>query len=149
MAGIARIVGAKQLEQALLSAFEEWTREDVNERYWREKFEDKYRYPGPPTLRKNGEIARDPRDILDTESLYESGVESYKFTRGATGAEANWHWDAKNSSGEEYAWFVHEGQGPYSRAPRRWTDELASEYLFETSEIKRDLMDALDRHLNA
>ena len=149
MAGIARIIGVKQLEQALLAAFEEWTREDVNERYWREKFEDDYRYPEPPTLRKNGEIARNPRDILDTEALYESGVESYKFTRGATGAEANWHWDAKNSSGEEYAWFVHEGQGPHSRAPRPWTDELASEYLFETSEIKRDLMDALDRHLNA
>jgi len=149
MAGTARIIGAKQLEQALLAAFEEWTREDVNERHWREKFEDDYRYPGPPTLRKNGEIAGNPRDILDTEALYESGVESYKFTRGATGAEANWHWDAKNSSGEEYAWFVHEGQGPHSRVPRPWTDELASEYLFETSAIKRDLMNALDRHLNA
>jgi hypothetical protein len=148
MAGTARIIGVKQLEQALLNAFEEWTRDDVNGRYWKEKFQEKYRYPGPPTIRKNGETVGNPRDIIDTEALYDSGVKSYEYREGGAGAEANWHWDAKNASGDEYAWYVHEGQGPYSRAARPWTDEMASEYLFETSEIKRDLMMAIDRHLN-
>lgn len=148
MAGIARIIGAKALEKALLSAFQQWTEDDVNGDYWREKFEEQYPYPGPPTLRKNGEVAGNPRDILDTEALYDSGVESYRYSSAPDGAEANWHWNAKNSSGEEYAWFVHEGQGPHSREPRRWTDELASEFLFEGSEIKGRLMARIDQNLN-
>lgn len=148
MAGTARIIGTKALEKALLSAFQQWTEDDVNGEYWREKFEEQYPYPGPPTLRKNGEVADNPRDILDTEALYDSGVESYRYASAPNGAEANWHWDAKNSSGEEYAWFVHEGQGPSSREPRRWTDELASEYLFEGSEIKDRLMARIDQSLN-
>lgn len=148
MAGIARIVGTKALEKALLSAFQQWTQDDVNGDYWREKFEEQYPYSGPPTLRKNGEVVGNPRDILDTEALYDSGVDSYRYTAAPDGAEANWHWNAKNSSGEEYAWFVHEGQGPHSREPRRWTDELASEYLFEDSEIKGRLMARIDQSLN-
>lgn len=148
MAGTARIIGAKALEKALLSAFQQWTEEDVNGEYWRDKFEEKYKYDGPPTLRKNGEIARNPRNILDTEALYESGVNSYRYSTNANGAEADWYWDAKNSSGEEYAWYVHEGQGPYSREPRAWTDELASEFLFEGSDIKAILMNRIDRSLN-
>lgn len=148
MAGTARIIGTKALEKALLGAFQKWTEDDVNGQYWREKFEEQYPYEGPPTVRKNGEIAGDPRNILDTEELYDSGVESYRYSIDANGGEANWHWDAKNSSGEEYAWFVHEGQGPHSREPRRWTDELASEYLFEGSEIKGRLMARIDQGLN-
>lgn len=148
MAGTARIIGTKAIEQLLLDAFREWTESDVNKEYWRDKFEEKYQYGGPPTLRKNGDIVGDPRDILDTEALYESGVESYRYTANDNGAEAGWHWNALNSSGDEYAWFVHEGQGPYSREPRRWTDELASEFLFETSEIKGRLMDRIQQNLN-
>ncbi len=148
MAGTARIIGGKALEKALLEAFRRWTEEDINGEYWRDKFEEKYPYGGPPTLRKNGEIARDPRNILDTEALYESGVESYRFSIDSAGAKADWNWDAKNSSGDAYAWFVHEGQGPYSREPRRWTDELASEFLFEDSEIKGRLMNRIDQGLN-
>lgn len=148
MAGIARIIGAKALEKALLSAFQQWTEDDVNGEYWREKFEEQYPYPGPPTSRKNGQVVGNPRDILDTEALYDSGVDSYRYAAAPDGAEANWHWNAKNSSGEEYAWFVHEGQGPYSREPRRWTDELASEYLFEGSEIKSRLIARIDQSLN-
>lgn len=148
MAGTARIIGTKALEKALLSAFQQWTEDDVNGEYWRERFEDEYSYEGPPTQRKNGEIARDPRNILDTEELYDSGVESYRYQENVNGAEANWHWNAKNASGEEYAWFVHEGRGPHSREPRRWTDELASEYLFEGSEIQGRLMARIDQSLN-
>lgn len=148
MAGIARIIGTKAIEKQLLEAFREWTKEDVNGEYWREKFEENYPYPGPLTERKNGELAGDPRNILDTEELYDSGVESYSYSSSPNGARADWHWNAKNSSGIEYAWFVHEGEGPYSRAPREWTDEMASEYLFEDSEIKRRLMEAIDRRLN-
>jgi hypothetical protein len=148
MAGTARIINTRQVEQALLQAFEEWTKEDVNDKYWREKFEDRYPYPGPATNRKAKPPAGNPRDILDTEALYESGVKSYSYEQGANGAKAEWHWNAENSSGIEYAWFVHEGQGPYSRAPRPWTDELASEWLFGMSDIKQDLIEAIDRHLN-
>lgn len=148
MAGIARIVGGEQPERALLRAFQEWTEEDVNGWYWRERFEEEYPYPGPPTLRKNGDIAGNPRDILDTEALYESGVNSYDYEEGRAGAKASWHWNAKNSSGEEYAWYVHEGKGPYSRAPRPWTDEMVSEFLFETSEIKEALMNRVASELS-
>lgn len=147
MAGIARIVGAEKIEEALLNAFEQWTRDDVNGRYWRERFEERYPYPGPVTIRKAKPPAGDPRDILDTEALYESGVESYDYDKNSQGARAEWHWDAKNSSGQEYAWYVHEGEGPASRAPRRWTDELSSDYLFETSDIKLDLMDGIANEL--
>ena len=148
MAGIGRIVGGEQIEKALLQAFQQWTDEDVNGRYWREKFEDQYPYPGPVTIRKEKPPAGDPRDILDTEALYESGVESYDYEEGQSMARASWHWDAKNSSGQEYAWFVHEGKGPASRAPRRWTDELASDYLFDQSDIKKDLMSNISTQLD-
>ena len=147
MAGIARIVGGESLEKALLRAFEDWTEEDVNDRYWRERFEKKYKYPGAITVRKNGERAGDPRNILDTEALYESGVDSYDYEKGEFEALATWHWNAKNSSGIEYAWYVHEGEGPYSREPRRWTDEFQSDYLFETSNIKGELMDRMATEL--
>ena len=148
MASSARIIGTKRLEQALVEAFADWAENDVNNSYWREKFEERYPYPGPVTARKAKPPAGNPRDILDTEELYKSGVESFDLNTSPDGARADWHWNAKNSSGEEYAWFVHEGQGPHSRHPRAWTDELSDEWLFGSSSIKRDLMDAIERHLN-
>lgn len=149
MAGIARIVGAKALEKALLSAFQQWTEDDVNGKYWRERFEEKYPYANRITDRKEKPPASNPRDILDTEELYESGVRSYDYSTNNTGARADWHWDAKNSSDQEYAWYVHEAEeGPSRGYPRRWTDELASEYLFEGSEIKGRLMVRIDQSLN-
>jgi len=147
MAGIARIVGGEEFEKALLRAFEDWTEEDVNGSYWRERFKEKYPYPGPVTIRKAKPPAGNPRDILDTEALYESGVDSYDYETGSREARASWHWDAKNSSGIEYAWYVHEGEGPYSREPRRWTDEFQSDYLFEMSDIKGELMDRMATEL--
>jgi hypothetical protein len=149
MAGIARIVGTKALEKALLSAFQQWTEDDVNGEYWREQFEKDYKYANRITKRKEKPPAENPRDILDTEELYESGVKSYDYSVNNIGARADWHWNAKNSSGEEYAWYVHEAlEGSSKGYPRRWTDELASEYLFEDSEIKGRLMSRIDQSLN-
>ena len=147
MAGTARIIGARNIERALLEAFQQWTEQDVNERYWRDQFEELWIYPGPPTIRKEKPPAGNPRDILDTEALYESGVESYRYQVGPNGAQANWHWGAKNTSGQEYAWYVHEGRGPYSRKARPWTDELGSDWLFKGSIIERKLMQRIDEHL--
>lgn len=144
MAGIARIVGGDDIERLLLDAFEQWTEEDVNNRYWRKRFEEKYPYANRITKRKEKPPASNPRDILDTEELYESGIRSYDYNASSNGARADWHWDAKNSSGEEYAMYVHEAEkGPSAGYPRRWTDEFASDYLFETSEIKDELMDRI------
>lgn len=145
----AKIVNVQAVEAALKEAFEEWLEQDVNDEYFDEQFlADRWQYPPPSTERKNGQIAGNPRDIYDTGKLWKSGRESFTISRGTTTIEGNWHWNAQNSSGEEYAWFVHEGQGPYSRAPRPWTDELAVPYLFETSEPKRDLELRLHRRLS-
>lgn len=135
----ARLIGMKAIEASLLAAFEQWVDQDVNEKYMEEQFfGDIWQYPPPSTVRKNGETAGNPRNIVDTGELYESGKE-YTFSINSNGAEASWHWDAKNSSGEEYAWYVHEGKGPYSRAPRPWTDQIAEPYLFEGTEVQKDL----------
>lgn len=149
MAGTARIVGGASIEKALLNAFEQWVKEDVDEDYMTEQFfENKWPYPGPPTQRKSGTIAGNPRDIVDTAALYESGKNSFRYQEGPNGASADWHWDAKNSSGEEYAWYVHEGQGPYARVARPWTDELAAPNLFDQSTIKQQLVSRIDSSLN-
>lgn len=148
MAGTARFVNMQKVEQALMEAFADWAENDVNKRYWREQFEDDWRYPGPPTVRKAKPPAGNPRDILDTEALYESGVKSFTLSETFNGIRADWHWNAKNFSGEEYAWYVHEGQGPYARVARPWTDEMAHPFQFETSDIKLDLIRAIDEHLN-
>jgi hypothetical protein len=104
----ARLFGGKDIERALVNAFEEWTREDVNGAFWDDQFkEEKWRH-SPYTERENGDTVGSPRDIYDLGNLYDSGVNSYKYQSSATGASANWHWDAKNRSGEEYAWYVHE-----------------------------------------
>ncbi len=149
MASSARIIGTKQLEKALVEAFADWAENDVNNKYWRDEFfSNKWPYEGV-TQRKNGETAGPgPRNIVDTEELYKSGVESFDLTINQNGVLATWHWNAKNSSGEEYAWYVHEGKGPHAATPRKWTDELSDEWLFGSSSIKRDLMDAIERHLN-
>ena len=129
----------EELIKQLGDVFEQWVKEDVNGDYMDEQFlTNKWQYPPPATKRKSGEIAGNPRDIYDLGKLYESGKRSFSVTRDTSEIQASWHWDAKNLSGEEYAWFVHEGEGPYSRAPRPWTDELAVPYLFEGSNVKRE-----------
>jgi hypothetical protein len=125
MAIRAKILNQNLIEKALLDAFETWASEDINDGHWDDQFQDmaKWRYDNI-TERKNKETVGSPRDIYDLGELYESGIRSYKFEKNANGAEANWHWDAKNSSGEEYAWYVHEGIGTNVTA-RPFTDDIA------------------------
>ena len=120
----ARIIGAKQIEKALLDAFEKWAEEDINDAHWDDQFRDmeQWEWDGE-TRRKNGEVVGSPRDIYDLGDLYESGVKSFKLNRTTAGAEANWHWDATNSSGEEYAWYVHEGTRKMPGRP--FTDDIS------------------------
>lgn len=121
----AKIIGLEKLERAMLEAFAEWTKEDVNEAHWSDQFKEmgRWQYPND-TRRKNGEVVESPRDIYDLGALYDSGVQSYKITVGKSKAEANWHWNATNSSGQEYAWYVHEGRGTNVKA-REFTDDIA------------------------
>ena len=114
--------------KALSDAFTQWAEEDINETHWREQFlEREWKYDGK-TKRKNPSApvrdAGNPRDIYDFGKLYESGVESFSLAFTGAGIRASWHWDAKNSSGREYAWYVHEGQGTNKDA-RKFTDDIA------------------------
>lgn len=129
-----------ELEAQLISAFEQWADEDLNDEYMSEQFlTDKWSY-NAVTIRKNGRVVGPgPRDIYDLGNLFRSGQRSFQIRRNATEVVASWHWNARNSSGEEYAWFVHEGEGPYSIEPRPWTDEIAIPYLFYSSPTKRAL----------
>jgi len=113
----ARIIGAKQIEQALLQAFEQWTKEDINNRFWESEFRrTDWPYESTnegPTIRKNPTAfikeAGNPRDIYDYGDLMESGIKSYKYESSTYGGVARWHWDATNNKGDEYAFYVHEG----------------------------------------
>ena len=134
------LINPKSIEAALVKAFREWADEDVNDKFFSGQFIDRqWSYPGPETIRKARGPAGNPRDIYDTGALFESGQESFTLRGGVNGVSANWHWDAKNSSGQEYAFYVHEGKGPHSRVPRKWTDDLVIPSLFEVSEAKADL----------
>ncbi len=121
---IARIINQKLIEQALLDAFDKWAEEDINNAHWDDQFQDmsKWQWDGE-TRRKNGETVLSPRDIYDLGELYQSGVDSFKLNRTPNGTEANWHWNATNSSGEEYAWYVHEGTNKMQGRP--FTDDIS------------------------
>jgi len=120
-----KIINQKIIEEALLSAFEKWAEEDINEAHWNDQFlGEKWKYNGV-TERANGETVTSPRDIYDLGALYKSGQESFTFSMDTNGAEANWHWDATNRSGQEYAWYVHEGLGT-NATPRRFTDDIST-----------------------
>lgn len=116
------------ITKALSEAFVQWAEEDINETHWREQFlEREWTYDGK-TRRKNPSApvrdAGNPRDIYDFGQLYESGVKSFSLASIGAGMRASWHWDAKNSSGQEYAWYVHEGQGTNKNA-RKFTDDIS------------------------
>ena len=120
------LINPRSIEAALVKAFEDWADEDVNDNFFSEQFISRqWSYPGPETIRKARGPAGDPRDIYDTGALFKSGQESFTLQGGVNGVEANWHWDAKNSSGQEYAFYVHEGKGPHSRSQYRCGDAIA------------------------
>jgi len=125
MAISAKIINQQLIEQALVAAFEDWASEDINKTHWDQQFKDssRWRYEGE-TTRRNRQVVTSPRDIYDLGSLYESGVESFRLIKNAKGPEAKWHWNAINSSGNEYAWYVHEGLGTNATA-RPFTDDVS------------------------
>lgn len=120
-----RIIGQKSLENALISAFETWLDEDINGAHWNDQFTDEKWKHSPLTRRENGDIVGSPRDIYDLGALYESGIRSFKLVKSSNLVEASWHWDAKNRSGEEYAWYVHEGKGTNNPYARPFTDDIS------------------------
>lgn len=132
----------ERLVQKLEKAFETWARFEVND-YFRDQFlEDKWDYPGE-TQRKNGELAGTSRNIFDLGELYRSGKDSFDIEKTANAINASWNWDAKNSSGRGYAWYVHEGPnlfaGNTNLAPRQWTDIFQQRALFEQSAVSKEL----------
>lgn len=122
---MARIIGGEQIEKALLEAFERWTKADINYTFWSDQFKDEKWDHSPLTIRANGSQAESPRDIYDLGELYRSGIKSYRYESSSDSATASWYWDAKNRSGEEYAWYVHEGLGTNEPYERRFTDDVS------------------------
>ena len=122
------VINGHLIENALIAAFETWVEEDINKRHWDEQFKNMSKWPydlgDKPTLRKNGEVVDSPRDIYDLGLLYKSGIASSVIENTGTMVTANWHWDAKNTKGKEYAWYVHEGIGSNTTA-RPFTDDIA------------------------
>jgi hypothetical protein len=131
------INNADKLVAKLEKAFETWARFEVND-YFRDQFlEDKWPYPGE-TERKNGEIAESPRNIFDLGDLYRSGRDGFNVQQSANSVDALWDWNARNSSGRPYAWYVHEGLST-NLAPRQWTDIFQERSLFESSNVSKEL----------
>lgn len=149
----ARIVGIRNIENALQQAFQTWAEEDIDDQYMAQKFLDpgewEYDTPNPPgyTERKTGEIVRSPRNIYDLGELYRSGKESFDVT----GFSASWSWDAVNGQGGAYAYYVHEGIGTNMTA-RPWTDDISIPARFEEGMEKRQLISRIEyefKKLNA
>lgn len=128
----------ERLVQKLEKAFETWARFDVND-YFRSQFlEDKWDYDGE-TRRKSGEfVGPEPRNIFDLGDLYRSGRDGFKIEQGGVDVTASWNWDAKNSSGRGYAWYVHEGLST-NLEPRQWTDIFQQRDLFASSNVSKEL----------
>ena len=137
------LINGDQLVRKLEKAFETWARFDVND-YFRDQFlEDKWDYDGE-TLRKSGEfVGPEPRNIFDLGELYRSGRDSFDTEKTFDSVDASWNWDAKNSSGKSYAWYVHEGPdlfaGNTNLSPRQWTDAFQQRDLFASSNVSKEL----------
>ena len=147
----AKIIGIERIEQAILQAFEDWTKEEINEKHWDSQFGDKKWEYEAVTFRKNREtVGPGLRDIYDLGKLYESGIKSYTFTAGTGGAEANWHWDAKNNAKapKEYAEYVHEGTGSNIRG-RPFTDQVSDAKFTFMSDVGLNLLDRVQARLTA
>jgi len=132
------ISNVDKLVAKLEKAFETWARFEVND-YFRDQFlEDKWTYDGE-TRRKNGElVGPEPRNIFDLGDLYRSGRDSFDVRQSANSIDTLWNWNARNSSGRPYAWYVHEGLST-NLAPRQWTDIFQEQSLFENSNVSKEL----------
>ena len=122
----AKLINPESIENALVQAFETWVKEDINDAHWDDQFKNmaKWDYDNE-TRRKNGEVISTPqRDIYDLGLLYQSGIDSSVIENTGAMVTANWHWDAKNTSGKEYAIYVHEGRGSNTTA-RPFTDDIS------------------------
>jgi hypothetical protein len=139
----ARIIGIEQIEKALIQAFEQWTETDINANFWEEQFTTtKWNYDGT-TTRAN------PRAFIrEASSPRESGVKSYKFESSVNAASASWHWDATNRSGQEYAWYVHEGEGTNTTA-RGFTDKVSDMKFSFRDNIGKALLSRVQTELSA
>lgn len=137
----AKIFGAKLIEKKLQQAFETWARFEVND-YFRDQFlTEKWDYPAV-TIRKNKDtVGPEPRDIYDLGHLYKSGRESFALNSSFEGVTASWDWNARNTSGELYAYYVHEGaiKAGNNLRPRPWTDALVDRDLFLSSNLSKSL----------
>lgn len=132
------LLNGKSWEDKLVNAFAVWAEEDINDAYWDDQFKaDIWSYPNE-TKRKNGETVGSPRNIYDLGALYDSGRESFSVNLGGTSPSASWTWDAVNSSGRAYAWYVHEGLST-NQEPRPWTDDFQIKAKFEASVVSRAL----------
>jgi hypothetical protein len=124
----AKLINPESIENALIQAFETWVKEDINKKHWDEQFKNMSRWDydmgDKPTVRKNGEVVDTPRDIYDLGFLYKSGIDSSVIENTGEIITANWHWDAKNTSGQEYATYVHDGRGSNTTA-RPFTDDIS------------------------
>ena len=128
---MASLSGGNQIERALVKAFTDWTEQYINDAFWDDQFRNEGKWNhSPSTTRRNGDTVGSPRDIYDLGVLYDSGKESYKLTSSSYQITAHWHWDAKNSSGKEYAEYVHEGTGTNAGYPRKFTDDLSIAFSF-------------------
>ena len=122
----AKLINPESIENALIQAFETWVKEDINDAHWDDQFKNmaKWDYDNE-TRRKNGEVISTPqRDIYDLGLLYQSGIDSSVVENTGTMVTANWHWDATNASGKEYATYVHDGRGTNITA-RPFTDDIS------------------------
>lgn len=126
MAITAKIIGMELIEKALMDGLEQWAKEDINDAHWDDQFKDDDKWGWDQvTIRKNGEPpVFSPRNIYDLGNLYKAGVDSLDIERSANGIMARWDWsEARNSSGDSYAWYVHEGTR--NHLARRFTDDIS------------------------
>lgn len=134
-----KFINPEKLEAKLIAAFKTWTRFDVNDYFQDEFTQEKWEYPGE-TRRKSGELAGPgPRDIYDLGVLYKSGRDGFSIAQGGTDVTASWNWNAQNSRGRAYAWYVHEGFST-NQAPRQWTDVFQQKDLFLVSNVSKALL---------
>jgi len=141
MSGIivgGQFINPENIVNKLEQAFRVWATEDLDDGFFEEQFkDDKWQYPGY-TRRKSGESAGTVRNIYDLGELYQSGKDSFKITQGTNDITASWNWDAKNSSGNAYALYVHEGIGT-NLEPRPWTDDIYVPAKFQASVVSKAL----------